>query len=1579
MRKVLFVTIINILMMNLFGQEKKPDFNFPKTVIKNAEAQLKDALANSDGQSAIDALVKYGIAQGSISDENFDDVVKKTNDVIQKENREDYKAILRYLLSTIYSSHQDVAESDSVYALAMGNESELRSHKIEEYPKIIKSDVLGRRLCPTLYDFLRYHKEGDSYLWSILDEGEMQGYKLRYSYTQDKYDELKEYLEKYPNSPWVNDIKNAIANIERQDAHVTYPSQVHSSDKIKVKISSTNAKDVNIVVSRIPDVPKNKYSVKRSLLKRIASQKVHFEHTETLFKDEQEILLDPLPSGKYHIDVIVNGSKPEGNDVYFYDALTISDTSEFTFDEYYDEYKTVFTVDIKSGKMIKEEKRKKEYFTAKDKEEDQKRVNESLSINTDLAIYRPGETLNYTVICTEASMSAVKPLPNRHIEVVLRDTYGKEAGKDTLLTDQFGQLKGSFQIPTDRTNGMFRIVANDITIDSKHTASSSRSINVSEYKLPTFYIDLSKNKDLYEENKDIEIVGRCVTHSGVPLVFQDVSLEINSTMWWTRRSYLPNDQKDVHIFETVKTNHNGEFSYTIKADQVSRSRHYEVSATTTNDAGETQNASCSFFVGQKIEEPEEEEQQPIDSVLWLPKDGQRVDKDGVAHIAIGTARHIHVCYLAKSRTGVIALSWLEYKPGIHDFAIQIPDGADQYVDMTLMCYYEGEYHNEHVRLANPASQRKVELKITSFRDKIIPGTRETWQFSVAGKGIDKRNAANGRLMLEVISEAVNKISPNGWSFNTSLLSARNSYLGGNSIGDRTLWGYWQRTPMKTVIYQIPYLYMYDRWFDWGSMYGRRRLMNFSTKNVADEAMVVGFAKMSKSAAAPMPDVVEMAVVEDNAAIAEEEGDFVFAKKEAPSADNGRTAPDFSNIMMRESDTKVALWQPMVEIGADGIVTVQFDAPLDNTTWRLNALAFDKEMTASNLVSQLIVAQRPVMVTPSLPRFLRDGDKTQLMANVLNAGEETITADVLIELFNPRTDEILKTKNMSVTIAAGDMKAVGIDCEADERLSFLGYRIKAAVNGAGDGEQQMIPILPSVTPVVETIPFYLNPSDKDTIIDISKFPAEAQLTLEYCNNPVWYCLSALPTIYDKDACTATAIAHSLYAVALSENIKTGYNSDFKVSDEERYALIKKLCALQNADGGISWFDWNGRESSEYVTHDVLELFGELRYIGIEIDSEDLRNLISRALRYYEERQLKNLSDIQKHLKKVDYSIFAPYLYLRTLYPKEQYRITEASAGLLAKTLRDTEKNWRDFSHASRAFVAQALWRNDKKNTARLIVESLRQFAVNDPRRGMFWDNLQQFGYRWYPRTALTAHMLEAFNEIDPRTDEIDQIRKWMLLEKQTTDWGTSSMAAEATFSLISTGTQWLRNTESAEYYKKEISSHSTQHIAHNTASPAWGAIYAKYPSTIKETKAFKLQEIELTKELRKHDGGKITNLKDIHVGDKLQVVLTVTTDRDMDLVTIKDNRAACFEPADKLSGYQFSDSNIKSRQSIGYYNDIKDTENRIMIQFLPKGSHVITYDVYVTNSGEFCTGLADITCEYAPQFTAHTAGDMILVK
>ncbi len=1662
---VLSIILICMSLFSMFGKDNNktvlPDFNFPQDVIKDSEAQLKSALSKGDGISVVDALIKFSLAKSSLSDETFCEVIEKIDTVIANEKKEDIKAILLLLESDIYRSHEDSEEADSVYQLAIANEAYLRSCLIESYPGIINSDDLGRRLCPTLYDFLRYKRSGTDYIYSILDDGEMQGFKLKdLPENKDNYQSFIDYIEKYPDGVWANDIRNKIAYTEKQDAYVSYSRQFHSSDSVIVNVRSQNAHDIVLRVYAFPanaDLHKS-YELKSMKLMHIHN--VTFANEDKLFEDEQAVNIGKLPIGVYHIEVAVNGRLKKNVYAYGNQALKISDTSYFIVDHADLDSTLKIFVDTKSGAFVRQEYEEKRYF-----QKPEYNPQEQIQLLTDLAIYRPNETINYTVLCCEVGIYGKKALADRLFKITLYNNKGKEMTADTLTTDRFGQLKGSMTVPADETNGEFRIEAKDIT-NNRQGAMSIRYVSVSEYKTPTFYIDLSDNPLCFDKDKEVVLKGRCVTYSGIAIANREVRLDIVGNIWLWRM--IDNDilySKSL----TAVTDANGEFSVSLDPKALGTAyRRYSLSASVTDGAGETQSAQCYFFIGQMrsieftgnddiaIDEPiflplsvsssegevtdalvsysiapadnpemivsqgkvnpmndsidlcelksgsyvikaklddcedvvehnvvlyhKSDTTCPVLSPLWLPSDVSYVDPNGKLHATIGTAFDSHIYYVATCRTGVISQGWIDYRPGIHEFCVQIPEGDDQHINVQLKCYYDGKLYSEDIYHTYQPSQKRLNLQIETFRNKITPGSKEIWKFRVTD---NKGKAVGGRLALEVISEAIDNIRHNSWEYLTPLLSVRNSYFNAEYIGIGRSNSYFIGTTFNSTHFQIPQLNLYGHDFLWGTQpiiaygvsksSGRLRSLN--------SAPMMSMA-MSKNAQMDDEDIVE-ADVEESVEI----------------DDASATTSDSHMTNIRVGDVKVAMWQPMIDVADDGSVTVEFDVPSDNTTWKLQMFAFGEDHSTSTTLTRSIIAQRTLMVKPSLPRFLRSGDKTKLMTNVLNSSDSDVLGEVTIELFDPRSGKVLTDTTMQVNIPASGMTAVGISAEACDNLSFLGFRVKAAANGSVDGEQQMIPVLPSVAPVIETIPFYLNPTDGDTLINIDHFPADAKISFEYCNNPVWYCLQTLPTIYDAESKTATGLIHNLYAVSLSKGLSENNpmianalrknitdNEDSKeksltIIKGDAKAIIKQLCSLQNPDGGLSWFDWQERESSEYVTYQVLELLGELRQLGFGIADPDLCALEQKALAYYEARQMERLDEMKKRAKKskndIDYCLFNSYLYLRTLFPADSFALASDNAQLLNRTLKYVEKHWRNLSLPSRGFTALSLYRNKRVESARLIIESLRQFAINDTRRGMFWDNLQTFGFRWYNRTALTALMLEAFHEVDPRQTELDNIRKWMLLEKQTTDWGSSSMASEATYAILSTGSQWLHSSE-CEYFKHEITSRQPITVHHLQGAPAWGAVYAQFPTKVSETKAFRLPEIEIKKELKKYEGNKVVNIDQLHVGDKVQVVLTVNTDRDMQYVTINDHRAACFEPADKFSGYQFSDSNIKHRQSIGYYNDIKDTQNRILINFLPKGSHVISYDIYVTNSGTFCTGIAEVTCEYAPQFTAHTQGEVFIV-
>ncbi|MBR5101695.1 MAG: hypothetical protein IK092_01045, partial [Muribaculaceae bacterium] len=311
----------------------------------------------------------------------------------------------------------------------------------------------------------------------------------------------------------------------------------------------------------------------------------------------------------------------------------------------------------------------------------------------------------------------------------------------------------------------------------------------------------------------------------------------------------------------------------------------------------------------------------------------------------------------------------------------------------------------------------------------------------------------------------------------------------------------------------------------------------------------------------------------------------------------------------------------------------------------------------------------------------------------------------------------------------------------------------------------------------------------------------------------------------------------------------------------------------------------------------------------------------------------------------------------------------------------------------AFYAVTLWRNDKQKDAKNIIESIRQFALVKPELGMYWDNLNAGSWYQPDKVAVTSFILQAFNEIDPRTAEIDQIRKWILLMKQSNDWGSSSLAADAVYSLLATGSEWLERNETPTitlgdkvvefskidrylgYCRKtvEATPGDILTIDRTGKSPAWGAVYCQFTAPMTQIEANAIDEMSITKEYYRYNpDGSTSPAEEFCVGDKVRVRTIIKNNKDLDFVTVVDERPSCFEPVDQKSGYRYADRAY-------YYQETKDALTNLFFNWLDKGTHIISYDVYVTAKGEFSAGIATGQCQYAPQITAHSAGKTIVVK
>ena len=1054
--------------------------------------------------------------------------------------------------------------------------------------------------------------------------------------------------------------------------------------------------------------------------------------------------------------------------------------------------------------------------------------------------------------------------------------------------------------------------------------------------------------------------------------------------------------------------------------------------------------------------------------LWLTPLQQTVDKSNKGHIAIGVSTpEAYIYYVASTIEGIIGEGWLHYKQGMHDFTIQLPKEAGMDVTVQFISHYGTRNWKEEVRLENPYLPEALKISATSFRNRLVPGETEHWTFTLTDQN---GKPARGAMMLDMFDKAINNISTNLWQYER----LQKNPFGHNNYGEihrmtldmqrsgQSLWSGQRLEISDDAIAITPELNTYGHGF-FGQYYGvfaanagfgasrKVRVRGASMRMAKANDKTNGLEGRVAGVQLEEQEEVLLDMSADEASPEFAMAEAVVTVSELPIVEDSKVAAvdqkNLDKVTLRESDVKTALWMPMLTSDDKGNVQVEFEAPNFNTTWITQAVAWDKKMTSGTWMAE-VLTQKPLMVRSNMPRFLRQGDKATLAATVQNATDEAASCDAVIELFDPRTNEVYASRNFNLQLEGNGSQAVTIDWQVPDTVAMLGFRIKAANSTFGDGEQVMVPVLTTISPVIETQPFYVEAGQGHFEQPLPRFPKDARVTLEYCDNPTWYCVLALPTIFSDNYQVATHAAHSLFALQVAQGVAKAQpqikeavnywkrhdedstlvsmlqkNQDLKIGtllaspwmrDADRQTLrmsklnelfdqatVKKeydkiitaLQSLQMGDGGFTWFRYPGCKSNAWTTGSVLQLIGEIKHLGYLPDDKRLTAMVNRAVAYYDNENVR-LFNLARKYSKEPYAEFTDYAYTRTLFPEVKQQ-SSASSSLFKNTLKHMDKNWsKGITLKQKAYYAMTLNRNGYQKTARSIVESIRQFAIVKPNLGMYWDNLQT-GHGWWEldKVAYTSTILQAFNEVEPRQQEIDQIRKWMLLMKQSNDWGSYSLAADAVYSILSTGSQWLDRGATPAisvagqpvsldnmaqwlgYFRTTLPASTAGSVVIDRAGqgPAWGAVYSQFKAPMTQIKEKAIDEVSISKEYYVYaQDGSLHSATSFKVGDKVKVRVIIKTNRDMDFVTMTDERAACFEPVDQLSGY-------RSEDNTWFYQETKDTQTNVFVNSLSKGTHIIGYDVWVTNPGEFTSGIATIQCQYAPQLSAHSAGKTIIAE
>ncbi|WP_111309275.1 alpha-2-macroglobulin family protein [Confluentibacter sediminis] len=979
----------------------------------------------------------------------------------------------------------------------------------------------------------------------------------------------------------------------------------------------------------------------------------------------------------------------------------------------------------------------------------------------------------------------------------------------------------------------------------------------------------------------------------------------------------------------------------------------------------------------------------------------------------------------------------------------------------------------------PYPKTDLDIETTTFRDKLQPGTDETWSFKIKGPQGDKVSA---ELLASMYDMSLDQFKPHTWDFSPMSNPIYYSYHQSNayqSFGTKNFRVY----NKELNINYNPQQYDQLNWF--GFYFGNNQAIRIrgnasisqtlegrspgievvDDNSSLDEVVVVGYGTQRKTA---ITGAVTSVVTEQlNAGETSEIGkelDFKTQEK-----------PNFDTVQIRKNLQETAFFFPLLQTDTDGNVSFSFTTPEALTQWKLQLLAHTKtlESTTKTLTT---VTQKELMVIPNAPRFLRQGDQINISTKIANLTDKQLSGQAILMLTDAISGKDI-TLNLLSSSPSGKLEGASftVDAKGNTQVSWnltipddvdaVQYKIIAKSGDFSDGEQSVLPVLSNRMLVTETLPMWIRSNETRTFTldklktNTSTTLKNHKLTLEMTSNPAWYAVQALPYLMEYPFECNEQTFSRYYANALASHIANSNpriqevfnqwssqdvlisnlekNEDLKsiliqetpwlrdaqseTEQKKRIALlfdlnkmtnelqsaIRKLENNQLSNGAWAWF--NGGRENRYMTQHIITGFGHLKKLGVTTTENS--KMIEKAIKYLDSEFIQEYKDIRKYDAKVNLSkdhlsyTQVHYLYMRSFFPdvKKSKEIEDITKYYQSQI----QTYWLSRSLYAKGLMALISERLNDKSTAAKILKSLKESSITNDELGMYWKENTPSWY-WYQAPIETqALLIEAFTEIENDTKTIDNLKIWLLKNKQTNQWKTTKATTEAVYALLLQGSDWLSITDAVDvvlggqkiepsklenvkveagtgYYK---TSWSTSEIKPEMAEVtltkkgdgiAWGGLYWQYFEDLDQiTSAETPLKVNKKLFLKKNtDTGEqiseITKNTKLKVGDLVRVRIELRSDRAMEFIHMKDMRAAGLEPINVLSEYKWQDG-------LGYYESTKDASTNFFFDYLPKGVYVFEYDLRVNNAGNMSNGITIIQSMYAPEFSSHSEGVRIRIN
>lgn len=910
---------------------------------------------------------------------------------------------------------------------------------------------------------------------------------------------------------------------------------------------------------------------------------------------------------------------------------------------------------------------------------------------TDRSLYRPGQTVQFSLMVYAQSGDDVHVAPGQELTVQLFEPFSYKALNEvTVKTDDFGVAAGLFVLPESGKSGEYSLGVKN---------GSRTYFRVEEYKRPTFEVVWQPIEGEYAFGDTITVSGRAMTYAGVPVSMAQVNVKKSFRLmrWW-------NLQAQNHIAtDTLYTDNEGRFS----AQMVLRLpdsqdkdwgmmgcfARFVLDATITSSAGESHeaqqlvtvsrnrfNLSLNYSDKECKENPSKwvvnlcnSAGQPMeqmvnlsirskvsDGVVWeseiIPNKDFAIDAlpalpsgNYVISLGVDTLKIDYPfklfsltdkspveetplwVYADSHKMKVGEPLRVQYGTSMKDAFIQL----NIYNSQGRISHVEHVLSNELHLLKTPCQEiwgDAIKLVFSIVRDGQVYQQEVHYELAAPDKELQAEWTSFRDYLLPGQQETWTlKITQKGKPVSANLMATM--YDASLDAINPNHWGFhlnFPRSSSSFVPYHTANQFGYSVQFD--GLYNNKGWRFPEFDRWADNLNLrIGGHYRLFNGGRVMTRMAAKNMMVESAAMALDEAVVTEGNANAKAV-----AEEEPKMEMRSNFQETAFFLPMLRTNKDGMVAIQFTLPESLTRWKMMGFAHTKQLDYA-LIENQTTARKLMMVQPQLPRFLRVGDNATLVATVQNLSDEAIKGTLYLELSDSTLNTVVLKKNMTFEIPANSSKALSFSYQVKDLGPSIVCKFYAKAGDFTDGEQHLLPLLSDKVWLTESRAVYLN--DEKQKIDLSGmmhggewWNSSSSMTVESIHNPLWVAVESLETLRKPCTNNAVDLASAYYATAIGKMLVDNYPSlaqqkGFQIEESAAETWLKQLQELQCADGGFSWF--KGMHSSTYITRMVVEPFVRLHVLGVPyLDKNRYEVLIGKALAYLDAQAIESYRQMQK---------------------------------------------------------------------------------------------------------------------------------------------------------------------------------------------------------------------------------------------------------------------------------------------------------------------------------------------------------------